>query len=89
MAMCGNGVPTGMERILQQHKQILQAPLQVRPALFVAAAGTAMLRIAVQPIATATTRAAATVSGFACLSPRSSFLVESFKVKRLKSKGKS
>ena len=71
MAMCGNGVPTGMERILQQHKQIQQAPLQVRPALFVAAAGTDMLRIAVQPIATATTRAAATVSGFACLSPRS------------------
>jgi hypothetical protein len=31
-----------------------------------------MLRIAVQPIATATTRAAATVSDFACLSPHSS-----------------
>ena len=70
--MCGNGVPTGMERILQQHKLTLQAPLQVRPAFFVAAAGTSMPGVAVLPFASATPRAAtSTLSGFVCLSPLS------------------
>ena len=72
MAMCGNGVPTGMARILQLLKPTLQAFLQVRPALFVAAAGTTMPSVAVRPVAATTARPPATLSGFACLSPRSS-----------------
>ena len=72
--MCGNGVPTGMERILQLLKPIQQALHQVRPAFFVAAAGATVPSIAVRPLAPAAPRAtaAATLSVFACLSPRSS-----------------
>ncbi len=72
MVMFGNGVPTCMDRILQLHKPTQQALQQVRTALFVAAAGATMPRVAGQPIATAKPRAAtSTVSGFAWLSPLS------------------
>jgi hypothetical protein len=70
MAMCGNVVQTGMERILQLHKPILQALLQVRSAFFVAEAGATVPSFTVQPIAPSATRTAAvtsTMSGFACL----------------------
>ena len=72
MAMCRNGVPTGMERILQLHKPTQQALQQVRTALFVAAAWNTVLSIAVQPFAAAAPRTTATaITVFACLSPRS------------------
>jgi hypothetical protein len=73
-AMCGNVAPTVMDLILQAPKPIQLALQQVRTALFVAAAGASKLIIAVQPVATSTTRktTASTLSGFACLSPHSS-----------------
>jgi hypothetical protein len=67
MAMFGNGVPTGMARILQLLKPTLQALHQVRPALFVAAAGPTMPRGVVRPravVAPRTTPAATAISGF-------------------------
>ena len=71
--MCGNGVPTGMERILQQHKPTQQVLQQVLTTLFVAAAGTTLPSFAVQLIAASSPRTASTAafSGFVCLSPRS------------------
>jgi hypothetical protein len=85
MAMFLNGVPTGMERILQQFKPTLQALQQVRPALFVVAAGTSMPRLAVQPFATHTIHTATTsLADFVWLLHPSSFLVESWKYEKLK-----
>ena len=78
MAMLMNGVPIGMALILQPLKLILQALHQVRAALVVAEPGTPVPRFAVQPIATdPTLTTTSTFPGFVCLSPPSSFLVES------------
>ena len=92
MAMFGNGVQTCMARILQLHKPTPQALHQVRAALFVAAAGATMPRVAGRPIGRATARSAPTaVSGFAwCLPPSFEELKgERKKSEREKLKGES
>jgi len=73
MAMFGNGVPIGMAITQPQRKPILQALQQVRTACFVAAAGTAVPRVAVRPFAATPTRTTTTAgSGSGWLSSRSS-----------------
>ena len=84
-----NGVPTGKEPILQLHKPILQVPQQVLSALFVVAAGTILPNIAVPPgeaVSDRTNSAPDSLSGFACLSPRSFYELKGERFERRKLK---